>query len=631
VKTISLKKVSAVAVASLGFGLLSVVPAQATAVEVASAGVGSYNLKSATANTLTANAVQVVHLGMVTNTVTKDGTSTNNLKISTMGYISAAPAGGIVSLSPATLTGPLTNTGLTVTVAGGKVVSSAADNTDITGSTSTASGTNGIAKFSFTPNKAGIYTVTVWNDSDGGGDFDITEVSQSISLTIAADYVYSNSLSTAYINGSNAASAVGTSTTDALPISVSKSLSNANRAIVTISLFDSGNNAATSGNSVSAELTGPGAISFSTADSATTNTCDGVGRTTPITARVISATAADAVGTLYVCSDGTSGVSSLKIMVTDAAGVKTTLATKTLTFYGSVAKLTATANYTVLKAAGGVTGGSVTGSTATDYLDLANRVNATDVPAVVVKATDSAGTVVGGLTILGSSSSTTVANSWSVANSNNDATNGCSEDVLSAANVYSSGGTGFYNCALSTPTSAKSGDKVTITFRLLDPAGDGTTYLTAPLDFTVGGTTPGTETLSFDKTSYAPGEAMTVTRTCKDTSGNPCADGTAAPAVTFNKAVGGTAPGASVYVGGTKSSTSSKGVVSVFAPTASGSFTGQATSGNAAGSAITASATVTDANAGANAGLLTQIDALNAKIVALNALIAKIMKKLGVK
>jgi hypothetical protein len=42
---------------------------------------------------------------------------------------------------------------------------------------------------------------------------------------------------------------------------------------------------------------------------------------------------------------------------------------------------------------------------------------------------------------------------------------------------------------------------------------------------------------------------------------------------------------------------------------------------------LTASASVTDANA----GLLTQIDALNAKIVALNALIAKIMKKLGVK
>jgi hypothetical protein len=44
-------------------------------------------------------------------------------------------------------------------------------------------------------------------------------------------------------------------------------------------------------------------------------------------------------------------------------------------------------------------------------------------------------------------------------------------------------------------------------------------------------------------------------------------------------------------------------------------------------SSITASATISDPNS----VLMTQIDALNAKIVALNALIAKIMKKLGVK
>jgi hypothetical protein len=119
---------------------------------------------------------------------------------------------------------------------------------------------------------------------------------------------------------------------------------------------------------------------------------------------------------------------------------------------------------------------------------------------------------------------------------------------------------------------------------------------------------------------------MTITRTAKDSAGNPVADGTAAPAITFSKSVGGTAPGASFYKGGTKSSTSS-GVASVFAPAIGGAFTMQATSGNAAGSALTASASVTDVNA----GLLTQIDALNAKIVALNALIAKIMKKLGVK
>jgi hypothetical protein len=65
----------------------------------------------------------------------------------------------------------------------------------------------------------------------------------------------------------------------------------------------------------------------------------------------------------------------------------------------------------------------------------------------------------------------------------------------------------------------------------------------------------------------------------------------------------------------------------VFAPSVSGSFDAYMTSGNTAGDRVSATATVSDANA----GLLTQIDALNAKIVALNALIAKIMKKLGVK
>jgi hypothetical protein len=66
-----------------------------------------------------------------------------------------------------------------------------------------------------------------------------------------------------------------------------------------------------------------------------------------------------------------------------------------------------------------------------------------------------------------------------------------------------------------------------------------------------------------------------------------------------------------------------------YAPAVSGSFTSTATYYDYLGAtaATTATASVVDGNA----GLLTQIDALNAKIVALNALIAKIMKKLGVK
>jgi hypothetical protein len=120
---------------------------------------------------------------------------------------------------------------------------------------------------------------------------------------------------------------------------------------------------------------------------------------------------------------------------------------------------------------------------------------------------------------------------------------------------------------------------------------------------------------------------MVITRTAKDSAGNPVYDGAASPAVSFSKAVGGTAPAAGVYVGGVSANATSAAKSGVFAPTVAGAFVATATSGATGGATITASSSVTDANA----GLLTQIDALNAKIVALNALIAKIMKKLGVK
>ena len=73
--------------------------------------------------------------------------------------------------------------------------------------------------------------------------------------------------------------------------------------------------------------------------------------------------------------------------------------------------------------------------------------------------------------------------------------------------------------------------------------------------------------------------------------------------------------------------TSGAQYVVVATPALAGAFVLSATGTDAAATKVSATATVTDANA----GLMTQIDALNAKIVALNALIAKIMKKLGVK
>ena len=450
------------------------------------------------------------------------------------------------------------------------------------------------------PVVAGTYTasvqVSVGGTYTGVGNDTFT---QAFTLTVNATSVYSNSLSQAYIVAGNAGT-IATSTTDAVAVAATKTAALTNAGSILINAFKADGTAMTTPGTVTVTVSGSGALSSTFTNTTDTPTASQCSATT--NARVVTFTA-DAVNNVILCADGTAGTGTYTISVTNAAGVTTTLATKTVTFFGSVAKIVATPIFTIGKAAGGTTGSGV-----------AARAALADTPAVVVKATDSAGNVVSGLTISALSSDLTVVNSAITIAADN------------GTSALTSGGAGFYNASFSTPTSATSGKTATLTFRILDPADVlGVAYLTSAVTITIGGTTVATETLSFDKTAYAPGEAMVVTVTAKDSSGNPVADGTASPAVTFSKAVGGTAIGTSTYVGGKKATSAT--APTVFAPVIAGSFSAIATSGNLAGSAITAASSVTDANA----GLLTQIDALNAKIVALNALIAKIMKKLGVK
>ena len=133
--------------------------------------------------------------------------------------------------------------------------------------------------------------------------------------------------------------------------------------------------------------------------------------------------------------------------------------------------------------------------------------------------------------------------------------------------------------------------------------------------------------MAFNKTAYTPGEKGVLTVTVKDSSGNPASDGVYATlfsGASTTNATGSTPAAAVVVIGGKKDH-------DIFVPNGKGSVnisnTLGATIASKAGTTVSATAEVTDPNA----GLLTQIDALNAKIVALNALIAKIMKKLGVK
>jgi hypothetical protein len=128
-----------------------------------------------------------------------------------------------------------------------------------------------------------------------------------------------------------------------------------------------------------------------------------------------------------------------------------------------------------------------------------------------------------------------------------------------------------------------------------------------------------TVTVTPSATSVATGASGTVNVSVKDANGYPVADGTSVTLAANNGAV--VAPSSKTTVNGAFATAANLIVGSDAASTTVSAIAG----------GKTGTATVTVTGGSSNASLLTQIDALNAKIVALNALIAKIMKKLGVK
>jgi hypothetical protein len=128
-----------------------------------------------------------------------------------------------------------------------------------------------------------------------------------------------------------------------------------------------------------------------------------------------------------------------------------------------------------------------------------------------------------------------------------------------------------------------------------------------------------TVTVTPSATSIASGASGTVNVSVKDADGYPVADGTAVTLAANNGSV--VAP---------SSKSTANGAFATAANLIVGSDSASTTVSAIAGGK-TGTATVTITGGSSNASLLTQIDALNAKIVALNALIAKIMKRLGVK
>jgi len=194
---------------------------------------------------------------------------------------------------------------------------------------------------------------------------------------------------------------------------------------------------------------------------------------------------------------------------------------------------------------------------------------------------------------------------------------------------------GGYLCSPSTTTTSVSGNSVVLTARTPDLSTSvATDYLTKVVGtFTLGGSIS-TVTLTSDKASYNPGEAMILTATAVDASGNPTYDGQAGPTwLTSNKSLGGTAIGSvmNTYYDG-KSTSQTRSALDVrtfrndntlFAPNASGSFEIRGVYGTDNTKSASLTLTVGDdaataAAAAASDAALEAIDAANAATDAAN-------------
>jgi len=684
VRTISLKKVSAVAVASLGIGLLSVVPAQSassaavvgTATQAATVGTAvTTTVGSTIANTDTNPGTLsiTVPTGSSVTMADRDGSATTAttavLTSAATGFAFTASTGAVaITATPTSFSGTVTITpdvpglySVTFTAAGAGGGSASATayiqaagvagtvGTSGLGTTALGATVNGLATFTFTtpsttsngdiyrfvssgvgaitgatgvaangtsannPTEisgasgnwssgatwtrsnasAGTATINLASTTAGTQTVSVTKIDSatgaptaagSITVTWGATPVLSVANSTIYKASGTTAP---TSTTDATAI-VAAATAGTQRANILVTVKNSADTAL-NGQVITAALSGPGLIAWD---------ADGTGDGTARGSISFDTTTGNS-RYLVVNGDGTGGVAT----ITFSIGT-TVLGTETITFYGAVAKYTAAANVI-----------AVPGTATTD--------------AVNVIATDAAGVVVPGATIYAFSSSTTVA---SVETSDTTAASAVTEANVGTAASYTSAkaiGTAGFTV---TPAAGTTASSVTITF------GDASTLATSTVTTTavvgIGAIEAATVALTANKTSYAPGEAITLTLTYRDSLGRLTGTNPGTTLVASSSSSVGLG-GASLPAAGAIATKVGTKTYAVFAPLTGGPVSVTVTSGtdatHLASAARSVASTVTFSVTDANAALLTQIDALNAKIVALNALIAKIMKKLGVR
>ncbi len=449
------------------------------------------------------------------------------------------------------------------------------------------------------------------NPTDGGTTASITVTSFNATTGVSSTHVVATvSLGTApaasaqYSTSIIAAGAAAAGASDAIGVSLART-AGVKAGNITVTVRDQNNNIMPTAG-ISATITGPGLLSIDDED--TTTSSAGTGRSVSLT--TAEAAGNNGIANVTVYADGTAGVATITI----TSGT-VTLATETVTFYGTVATLEATQYMSVAEASAAGRQLGYSGNAATfagyDSLSSAGVFTQGTIPAVLITAKDSNGNVVPGLTITAVSSDASVI---------------ALATIVEGTGSTDFNGPGYYNASVTSAVAGVSGKSATVTFRT--QLSTGAFISTTAVPFTLGKRAVDKITITFDSADYQAGGLMKVTQTAVDNLGNPVADGTYAglyaATPVFSKPV----------VGAIANSTGdvrfSKGVRSsdVYAPVLAGPFTVRGTASNVTaayaltvvegGSSVGADAASQTAQAAADAAA-EATDAANAATDAANA------------
>jgi hypothetical protein len=594
--TTNFKRIALVAVAALGLGVLSSVPAQAT-INADAVTLSSATAAQTTAETYTATSAiaTVTFFGAIQDSMSITAelistTATGNTSLPALRLIetSSAVIDSIVGLVGATPTvtnygantlgvGVAANTAVSVTAASSSVTTTAKFAVYLAGTA--ASPTAGT---STAPGQTGTYVVRI-KPAAIGKTVLVGSASQTLTITVSTAATASTTLSavtsTAYMQTGVVDAALAAQDSSIVALNTA----NGTNAGIVANIWITGKNAAGTSpakmESVTATITGAGTLGAGTLGAAVAG-----GRSILVNPNT---------NYVVVFPDGTSGVGTITL-TGSTSGVL--IGTKTVTFSGTVATKYAA---------------STIASTDSSVIAVAGTTK------VSVLAQDASSNLVSGLTggtdFYAHSSDTSVA---TVATYSYSATTGYGVIVTGVAVGTAS-----------------------ITFGNASTLAASTIKSTASV-VRVGTAIPSSVTVATDKTSYAPGEKITVTVTILDAAGKALVGATSYTGIfsstgivsSVNLTGTSTIPATSTVLD--YSNTSNTKTYTAYAPVTGGAVTLTYTGGTGLATANqvakTVAFTVTDTGAAALAAvtaLATTVAALRTLIVTLTNLVLKIQKK----